>query len=67
MNSHRRNTAQEMALCLALLLALPAAADTLPGANVESLLKLARDANPELAAMKHEAQAAPERLNSASA
>lgn len=67
MNSHRRNTAQEMALCLALLLALPAAADTLPGANVESLLKLARDANPELAAMKHEAQAATERINSAGA
>jgi outer membrane protein TolC len=52
---------------LALLLPLPAAADTLPGASVESLLQLARDANPELAAMKHEAQAATERINSAGA
>jgi outer membrane protein TolC len=52
---------------LALLLPLSAVADTLPGASVESLLQLARDANPELAAMKHEAQAATERINSAGA
>lgn len=52
---------------LSLLLALPVVADTLPGANVESLLKLARDINPELAAMRHEAQAATERISSAGA
>lgn len=67
MNTHRRNTAQGMALSLALLLALPAAGDTLPGASVESLLKLAREGNPEFAAMRHEAQAATERINSAGA
>lgn len=67
MKSHRRIITPGKALWLALLLALPAAADTLPGANVESLLKLARDINPELAAMKHEAQAAVERVQTAGA
>ena len=55
------------AALLALLFALPAVAEPLPGANVESLLKLAREVNPELAAMRHEAQAASERINSAGA
>jgi outer membrane protein TolC len=52
---------------LALMFALPAIADNLPGASVESLLKLAREVNPELAAMRHEAQAAAERISSAGA
>ncbi|PWB47715.1 MAG: transporter, partial [Nitrosomonadales bacterium] len=67
MKSHRRIITPGTAVLLVLLLALPAVAGTLPGANVESLLKLARDANPELAAMKHEAQAATERIDSAGA
>jgi cobalt-zinc-cadmium efflux system outer membrane protein len=36
-----------------------------PGANVESLLTLARQNNPELAAMRHEATAARERVDQA--
>jgi outer membrane protein TolC len=36
-----------------------------PGANVESLLTLARQNNPELAAMRHEANAARERVDQA--
>ncbi|MBZ0105632.1 MAG: TolC family protein [Sulfuricella denitrificans] len=59
--------AQGAAVFLALLFALPAVADPLPGSNVESLLKLARDANPELNAMRHEAQAATERTHTAGA
>lgn len=38
-----------------------------PGADVESLLELARQANPELAAMRHEALAAQERILPAAA
>ncbi len=67
MKSHRRFITPGKAVFLTLLLALPAAAETLPGSNVESLLKLARDANPELAAMRHEAQAFSERASSAGA
>ena len=55
---------------LALLLApasLPAHAETLPGASVESLLELARSQNPELAASRHEADAAAERVYPAGA
>jgi len=52
-------------LCLAAALAsaaLPAArAQSLPGATVDSLLLLARERNPELAGMRHEASAARER------
>ncbi len=58
---------QGTALLLALLFAQPGAADPLPGSSVESLLKLARDVNPELAAVQHEAQAASERIHSAGA
>ena len=39
--------------------------DPAPGANVESLLTLARQNNPELAAMRHEATAARERVDQA--
>lgn len=57
---------------LTLLLALlgPATAQTsdpLPGARVEGLLALARERNPELASMHHEAQAATERVAPAGA
>jgi outer membrane protein TolC len=41
--------------------------DPAPGANVESLLTLARQNNPELAAMRHEATAARERVDQADA
>ena len=51
----------------ALLCALRAGADTLPGADVESLLALAKANNPEFAAMRHEAAAAQERVEQASA
>ncbi|MDP1705444.1 MAG: TolC family protein [Sulfurimicrobium sp.] len=60
-------TTTGQAFLLALMFALPAVADSLPGASVESLLKLAREVNPELAAMRHEAQAAAERISSAGA
>ncbi|MDZ7655938.1 MAG: TolC family protein [Sulfurimicrobium sp.] len=67
MKPQRRNISPGHTLFLFLLLALPATAETLPGASVESLLKLAREVNPELAAMRHEAQAAAERISSAGA
>ena len=67
MKPKRRIITPGTAVLLALLFALPAVAEPLPGANVESLLKLARDVNPELAAMRHEAQAAAERIYSAGA
>lgn len=55
-------------LALLLVLAsLPAHAETLPGASVESLLELARSQNPELAASRHEADAAAERVYPAGA
>jgi len=50
-------------LLLALAGPAPAqTADPLPGARVEGLLALARERNPELASMRHEAQAATERV-----
>lgn len=42
--------------------ALAGATAPLPGANVESLLELARNRNPDFAAANHEAQAAEERV-----
>jgi cobalt-zinc-cadmium efflux system outer membrane protein len=48
-----------------LALSLPATAissEPLPGASVESLLLLARERNPEYASMRHEADAAGERI-----
>lgn len=57
----RANTSHKL-LCTALLAAwcLGAQAQT-PGSNVESLLSLAREGNPEFASMRHEADAAVER------
>lgn len=43
------------------------AAEPLPGASVESLLEAVRSQNPELAAMRFEAQAAGERITAAAA
>ena len=62
-----RSNIQGTAVLLALLFAQSAAADPLPGSSVESLLKLARDVNPELAAVQHEAQAASARIHAAGA
>ncbi len=49
------------------LTSLPAHAETLPGASIESLLELARNQNPELAAARHEADAAAARVYPAGA
>lgn len=46
---------------------LAAQAQVVPGANVDELLTLARDANPEYAGMRLEAEAAAERIESAGA
>jgi outer membrane protein TolC len=43
------------------------AGEPLPGASVENLLQLARDSNPDYAAMRHEAGAASERIQPAAA
>lgn len=43
------------------------AQDTLPGADVDSLLAYARERNPEYAAMRYEAEAAAERVQPAGA
>ncbi|MDO8450824.1 MAG: TolC family protein, partial [Rhodoferax sp.] len=43
------------------------AQETLPGADVQTLLAIAREANPEYASMRYEAQAAAERVTSAGA
>jgi outer membrane protein, heavy metal efflux system len=43
------------------------AQETLPGGNVDSLLAYAREHNPEYATMRHEADAATERIQSAGA
>lgn len=47
--------------------ALALASGPLPGADVESLLALAKERNPEYASMRHEAQAADERIGPAGA
>lgn len=46
---------------------LSAHAQSVPGSTLESLLSLARDNNPELAGMRHEAEAAAERVTPAGA
>ncbi|MBL0142047.1 MAG: TolC family protein [Betaproteobacteria bacterium] len=55
------------AILATLALAPGLAQSALPGRSVESFLELARDRNPELAAMRHEAAAARERPESAGA
>jgi outer membrane protein TolC len=61
---------QTVALATLLLLGAPARAlaeDSIPGASVESLLTLAKAHNPDYASMRHEAQAASERVEMAGA
>lgn len=67
MKTQSHFNALAVAVSLALLVTRPAFADTLPGANVEGLLALARTQNPDFAAAQHEAQAAAERVYPASA
>jgi len=55
------------AVALAAWVATGAVAQTAPGATVESLLEIARQNNPELASMRHEALAAKERVGQADA
>lgn len=58
------------AACMASLALASTAAEAqagLPGRNVESLLDIARQANPEFASMRHEAAAAREKTGSAGA
>jgi outer membrane protein TolC len=54
-------------LLLALLLTSAAHADGLPGANVESLLAIAREGSPDLRMVRLEAEAARERIGPAGA
>ncbi len=62
---HPRPAALFASLCLAAFAA--SAQDALPGDSVESLLAYARDRHPELAAMRHEAAAAQQRIGPAGA
>ncbi|MGB8301029.1 MAG: TolC family protein, partial [Azonexus sp.] len=55
------------ALLLALLLTSAAHAESLPGANVESLLAIAREGSPDLRMVRLEAEAARERIDPAGA
>lgn len=65
----KRITASGQLLCAALTAAwcLGAQAQTQPGSNVESLLSLAREGNPDFASMRYEAAAAAERITPAGA
>ena len=73
MKSHRHPHWRQVLRLLvlpALLHAMPTLAEpagNTPGASVESLLELARGRNPDFAAMRHEAQAAAERITPAGA
>lgn len=61
-------SATALATLLALGLAAPASAEEpIPGANVGSLLAMAKERNPDYASMRHEAQAASERAAMAGA
>jgi outer membrane protein TolC len=59
--------ARAVFLALALAVPLAQAQTSLPGRDVEGLLEIARERNPEFAAMRYEATAARERPESASA
>lgn len=56
-----------LALAVSLAWSLPARAEPVPGANVDGLLALARDKNPDYAVLRHEADAAAERVEPAGA
>lgn len=63
----RRDRLRGLALGAGLWAGLAVAQAPAPGARVEELLELARQRNPELAAMGHEAEAARERVQPAGA
>ena len=65
----KRVTTSRKLLCAALATAwcLSAQAQVQPGSNVESLLSLAREANPDYASMRYEADAVAERISPAGA
>lgn len=65
-----KNSIRACALAVALALSGPQyalAENPVPGRTLDSLLELARERNPELASMRHEAEAAGERALSAGA
>lgn len=65
-----KHVLQATAAAVLLVLSTPAAVladSTLPGASVESLLALAKERNPDYAAMRHEVNAATERVMPAGA
>ena len=63
----RRLSAAACLAALALAPDLAPAQETLPGRSAESFLEIARERNPEIASMRHEAAAARERPESAGA
>lgn len=64
---HHALRACTLAVVLASAVSAAHGADPAPGASVDSLLQLAKSANPEYAAMRHEADAAGERVGAAGA
>jgi outer membrane protein, heavy metal efflux system len=64
---HHALRACTLAVVLGTAITAAHAADPVPGASVDSLLQLAKSANPEYAAMRHEADAAGERVTAAGA
>ena len=68
MNSvFRHRVGARLLLVLAALCCGSAQAQSVPGTGVDSLLALARANNPDYASMRHEAEAAAERVESAGA
>ena len=65
----KRITPSRKLLCAALTASwcLGAQAQVQPGSNVESLLSMAREGNPDFASMRYEADAATERITPAGA
>ena len=63
----KRITPSRKLLCAALTASwcLGAQAQVQPGSNVESLLSMAREGNPDFASMRYEADAATERITPA--
>ena len=57
--------ARALAAVLIVIPVVSAAGDSLPGSSLESLLQIARERNPEVTSMRHEALAAAERATAA--
>jgi outer membrane protein, heavy metal efflux system len=64
---HHALRACTLAVVLGTAITAAHAVEPAPGASVDSLLQLAKSANPEYAAMRHEADAAGERVGAAGA